>query len=147
MPEIKLKARIQNKYETLENWNKFVKGDFIPLEGEVCYGMDNGMLYQKLGDGVTDFVDLPWLLNQADNEVNDETSPAYIKNRLAYPEYVEVPEDEQILYSDEIVAESIATKDMILEVFENEQVKAYVDASLDNSTNIFVGGTSISGPA
>jgi hypothetical protein len=29
----------------------------------VCYGTDDSMLYQKIGDGKTDFVDLPWLLN------------------------------------------------------------------------------------
>ena len=147
MPDIKLKTRIQNKYKTFDEWSQIIPGDFVPLKGEICYGIKDGFLYQKLGDGETDFVDLPWLLNQADNEESDPNSPAYIKNRLAYPEYIEVPEDEQILYSDEIVAESIATKDMVLEVFENEQVKAYVDANLDNSTNIFVGGTSIGGPA
>lgn len=97
MPEIKLKARIQNKYETLKDWERIGEGQFIPLKGEVCYAVDQGLVYQKIGDGVTDFTKLPWLLNQGDNSVNDENSPAYIKNRLAYPEYTEVPEEDQLL--------------------------------------------------
>lgn len=81
MPEIKLKARIQNKYETLKEWNKFVEGDFIPLKGEVCYGIDQGKLYQKIGDGETDFVNLPWILNQSDWSEYDYTSPQFIHGR------------------------------------------------------------------
>ena len=146
MPEIKLKARIQNKYETLDNWNRFKKGDFIPLIGEVCYGIDAGMLYQKIGDGETDFVDLPWLLNQADNEINDETSPAYIKNRLAYPEYIEVPQDEQVLHLNEIVSGGLGTKEEFLSLSENEQIKTYIDTSFGDTNNIFVGTTEIGGP-
>lgn len=79
--EVKLKARIQNKYETLENWNKLIKDDFIPLKGEVCYAVDNNKLYQKVGDGETDFLDLPWLLNQGDWNEENELSPEYIKNK------------------------------------------------------------------
>lgn len=146
MPEIKLRARIQNKYETLEEWSQLNKGDFIPLLGEVCYGIENELLYQKIGDGETDFIDLPWLLNQADNEINDETSPAYIKNRLAYPEYTEVPESEQILYTDEIVSEELGTKEMLLELFTDEQVKSYVDTSFNDTNNIFIGATEITEP-
>lgn len=146
MPEIKLRARIQNKYETLEEWSQLNKGDFIPLLGEVCYGIENELLYQKIGDGETDFIDLPWLLNQADNEINDETSPAYIKNRLAYLEYTEVPESEQILYTDEIVSEELDTKEMLLELFTDEQVKSYVDTSFNDTNNIFIGTTEITGP-
>lgn len=70
-----------------------VEGDFIPLLGEVCYAVDNGVLYQKIGDGVTDFTKLEWLINQSDNNENDESSPAYIKNRLAYSKIDLVPED------------------------------------------------------
>ena len=79
--EVKLKARIQNKYDTLENWNKLIKGDFIPLKGEVCYAIDNNKLYQKVGDGKTDFLDLSWLLNQGDWNEENEFSPEYIKNK------------------------------------------------------------------
>jgi hypothetical protein len=66
-----------------------VKGDFIPLKGEVCYGIDENILYQKVGDGETDFVDLPWLLNQSDWLENDKTSPSYVQNRIAYTEIAE----------------------------------------------------------
>lgn len=87
MPEIKLKARLQNKYETLDEWNKLVKGEFIPLKGEVCYGIDNNILYQKLGDGETDFTDLPWLLNQGDWNESNENSPTFIKNKIGYRKF------------------------------------------------------------
>ena len=84
MPEIKLKARIQNKYNTLEEWNKLTKGEFIPLKGEACYAIDNNMLYQKIGDGQTDFTDLVWLVNQADWNESNENAPSYIKNKMGY---------------------------------------------------------------
>lgn len=86
MPEIKLKARIQNKYETLEDWNN-TPDSFIPLKGEVCYALDNNLLYLKVGDGETKFNDLPWLLNQGDwNEFN-ENSPSFIKNKIGYRKF------------------------------------------------------------
>ena len=105
MPDIKLKARIQNKYKTLAGWNELTAGQFVPLKGEVCYAIDNNTLYQKIGDGTTDFVDLPWLINQADHEENDVNSPAYIKNRLAYEHQDEVERDYAIgqLYIDSII--------------------------------------------
>lgn len=105
MPEYKLKTRIQNKYKTLAEWNTLIEGEFIPLFGEVCYAVEDGTLYQKIGDGVTDFTKLEWLYSpaiQSDQEENDETSAAYIKNRLAYTYQREIPEDEQSLgYFDE----------------------------------------------
>lgn len=105
MPDIKLKTRIQNKYKPLNEWNLLAEGDFVPLLGEVCYAVENGTLYQKIGDGVTDFTKLEWLYSpavQSDQEENDETSAAYIKNRLAYTYQREIPEDEQTLgYFDE----------------------------------------------
>ena len=105
MPDIKLKTRIQNKYKPLNEWNTLAKGEFIPLLGEVCYAVEDGTLYQKIGDGVTDFTELEWLYSpaiQSDHEENDETSAAYIKNRLAYTYQREIPEDEQSLgYFDE----------------------------------------------
>jgi hypothetical protein len=63
----------------------------------VCYAVENGTLYQKIGDGITDFTKLEWLYSpavQSDQEENDETSAAYIKNRLAYTYQREIPEDE-----------------------------------------------------
>jgi hypothetical protein len=78
------------------------EGEFIPLLGEVCYAVDNDILYQKIGDGVTDFTKLPWLNNitpQPDHDENDETSLSYIKNRLAYTKIEEIlPENQEIGY-------------------------------------------------
>ena len=61
MPDIKLKTRIQNKYKTLDEWNAIIEGQFTPLKGEVCYAVENNTLYQKIGDGITDFTKLEWL--------------------------------------------------------------------------------------
>lgn len=98
MPEITLKARIQNKYDSLKNWNNFIRGEFIPLAGEVCYALEDNMLYQKIGDGVTDFVDLPWLTNQGDWNENNQLSPSYIKNRIGG--YYQELDEEQEFYHD-----------------------------------------------
>ena len=91
-----LKARLQNKYETLENWNALVRGNFIPLKGELCFAMDKDKAYgyYKVGDGTTDFVDLPWLLNQGDWNENNKTVPGYVKNR---PMYTELPKDTEAI--------------------------------------------------
>lgn len=87
MPNITLKTRIQNKYKTLAEWNAIVKDEFIPLKGEVLYAVENGVLYQKIGDGVTDFTELDWLGSQSttpDWAENDETAASYIENRTHY---------------------------------------------------------------
>lgn len=91
-----LKARLQNKYETLENWNALPRGSFIPLKGELCLASDkdNAYGYYKVGDGETDFVDLPWLLNQSNWNENDKNTPGYVKNR---PMYTEIPEDAEAI--------------------------------------------------
>jgi hypothetical protein len=68
------------------------------LAGEVCYALEDNMLYQKIGDGVTDFVDLPWLTNQGDWNENDQLSPSYIKNRIGG--YYQELEEEQEFYHD-----------------------------------------------
>ena len=98
MPEYKLKTRIQNKYKTLVEWNSIQEGEFIPLKGEVCYAVDNGTLYQKIGDGTTDFTKLDWLNGkqvQADWNENDINSAAYIYNKICGIEPESVPENEQ----------------------------------------------------
>ena len=98
MPDVRLKTRIQNKYKTLNEWNEFAAGDFIPLKGEVCYAIDGNMVFQKIGDGLTDFTELEWLLSpsvQSDHAENNEQSFAFIKNRLGYNYRVPVPEEDQ----------------------------------------------------
>ncbi len=77
-----LRARIQNKYETKENWDQLKYGDFIPLKGELCFTTINNQLYTKIGDGSTDFIELPWLINQPDWYETDKNSPSYIKNKI-----------------------------------------------------------------
>ena len=62
MPDVRLKTRIQNKCKTLDEWNSLIKGEFIPLKGEICYAVvNNDTVYQKIGDGITDFTELEWL--------------------------------------------------------------------------------------
>ena len=96
MPDVRLKTRIQNKYKTLDEWNTIAEGELIPLKGEVLYAVDNDMLYQKIGDGQTDFVNLRWLINQGNWNENNELSPSYIKNRPFYSEIIETINDEII---------------------------------------------------
>ena len=105
MQELKLKTRIQNKYKTLSEWNSLQEGDFIPLKGEICYAVEDGTVYQKIGDGTTDFTKLDWLFSkaiQSDWNENDTTSSAYIKNRICYSGPGDVPSNQQdIIYFEE----------------------------------------------
>lgn len=101
MPELMIKTRIQQKYKTLAEW---AEETFIPLRGEVCYAVENDILYQKIGDGITPFQELKWLTTQStgdstqsDWQENDENSASYIKNRLCYEYTKEIPEEEQFL--------------------------------------------------
>lgn len=107
MPEIKLKTRIQNKYKTIDEWNLIATGEFVPLKGEVCYGIQDNLLYQKIGDGTTDFTNLPWLLNQADYNENNENSPSFIKNKPISSDFTEVPKDEQVICVDKYVGQDM----------------------------------------
>jgi hypothetical protein len=40
----------------------------------------------------------------------------------------------------------LGTKEMLLELFTDEQVKSYVNASFNDTNNIFIGATEIAGP-
>ena len=122
MPEYKLKARIQNKYKTLAEWNAIAAGEFIPLLGEVCYAVEDGVLLQKIGDGTTDFTKLEWLFcyaPQADHNENDVSSPAYIKNRLGYVDLENVPEKEQELFAKDKKSGYIITERFFLNALYN----------------------------
>lgn len=127
MPEIKIKASIQNKYSPIEDWNLLARGDFIPLKGEMCYTTIGEHLYQKIGDGNTDFTDLPWLINQGDWFENDISSPAYIKNRIG-GYYLTNPEDEQIVYS------TVYNSNNTPELSENNNTLFYIE-SIENMVN------------
>lgn len=76
------KGRIQLKHDTEVNWNKAT--GFIPNQGEIIvYDIDEAYSYErfKIGDGVQNVVALPFTTVQADLAVEDETSPAYVKNQ------------------------------------------------------------------
>ena len=141
MPEIKLKARIQNKYETLEDWNN-TPDSFIPLKGEVCYALDNNLLYLKVGDGETKFNDLPWMLNQGDWNESNENSPSYIKNKLGYTKF---DTEKSLLYSYNVteneypnfeimgVEEGLGTVAIMTDYF-NKSSDLDIDIFVDNET-------------
>lgn len=76
MAEKKLITRIQLKYDTLANWNKIdvenKGGNLVLKAGEAAFcsiPLNGGSVAQetppavmcKIGDGVTQFKDLPWL--------------------------------------------------------------------------------------
>lgn len=141
--EVKLKARIQNKYETLEKWNEITKEDnFIPLKGEVCYGIDNNILYQKVGNGETNFVDLPWLLNQGDWNESNENSPSYIKNKIGYRKFDTeksllysyiLPGNEYPNFDIAFAEEGMGTIAIMIDYF-NKSSNLDVDIYIDNET-------------
>lgn len=68
----KIKARIQLKYDTLDNWNK--AENFIPKKGEICFYSD---IYNfKIGDGETLIANLPFV---GDEEISIEEIKQLVK--------------------------------------------------------------------
>ena len=121
MPDVRLKTRIQNKYKTLNEWNEITAGDFIPLKGEVCYAVDGNMVFQKIGDGVTDFTQLDWLKSQSiqsDHAENDQQSFAYIKNRLGYAYEQELSVEEGLLGT---------LSDLMIQQLTKEEIRFLID--------------------
>lgn len=89
MAEKRLNARIVHKHDVQSNWEKAT--NFIPMQGEIiCFDIDENYDYErfKIGDGVTNVNDLPFVVMQSDWSVNDETNPAYIQNRTHWMENV-----------------------------------------------------------
>ena len=116
MANITLKTRIQNKYKTFEEWDQ--EKDFIPLKGEICYASNEDTIYQKIGDGITNFQNLPWMFShnpQMDWAENDSNAATYIKNRLAYSTFEPMPEEENIVIKDaeSFVAQTIPIKEVV----------------------------------
>ena len=74
MAQKKVKTRIQNKYDTLENWNEAGKNNFVPLKGELIFA-DNPhgtTPLIKVGNGVitvndVDFLGVPRIYCANDN--------------------------------------------------------------------------------
>lgn len=80
-----LRARLVNKHDIEANWLKAT--NFTPLQGElIVYDVDENYNYEriKMGDGVTNVNELPFISPQADWNQNDENAPDYVKNRTHY---------------------------------------------------------------
>jgi len=79
MSENRLHGRIVNKHDTEANWLKAT--NFIPMLGEtIIYDPDSNYLYarQKIGDGVHNVNDLPFVCEAITNEQIDEICGASI---------------------------------------------------------------------
>lgn len=92
-----VKARIQLKYDTEENWSKAIR--FCPLMGEVIiYAIDDTHPFPRLkvGDGTTPVVDLPFLSDANINKGIEYHTAEYWNSQLDY-----IPTQGQIIiYSD-----------------------------------------------
>ena len=92
-----VKARIQLKYDTEENWSKAIR--FCPLKGEVIiYAIDDTHPFPrlKIGDGTTLVVDLPFLSDANENKNVQYHTAEYWNSQLNY-----IPDQGQIIvYSD-----------------------------------------------
>lgn len=80
-----LNTRVQQKHDIEANWLKAT--NFIPKIGEVIvYDPDetHEIARVKIGDGEKTVGQLPFISEQADWNVNDESSAAYVKNRTHY---------------------------------------------------------------
>ena len=78
MPNFK-KIRIQHKGETEANW---LQSSLIPLENEIIiYEPDDTYSYSriKIGDGVTNVNDLPFITKGLDEALKEEKTIAVIK--------------------------------------------------------------------
>ena len=92
-----VKARIQLKYDTEENWSKAIH--FCPLKGEVIiYAIDDTHPFPRLkvGDGATPVVDLPFLSDRNENKNIEYHTAEYWNSQLNY-----IPDQGQVIvYSD-----------------------------------------------
>lgn len=72
MPEKTLKTRIIHKHDVELNWNKAT--NFIPKQGEIIvYDIDSNHSYEriKIGDGVTNVNNLPFVISTLTNDEID----------------------------------------------------------------------------
>lgn len=85
----RLNGRIINKHDIESNWIKAT--NFTPMLGElIIYDVDDSHDYErmKIGDGVTNVNDLPFVSTHPDFNENNENAAEYIHNRTHY-KYVE----------------------------------------------------------
>ncbi len=99
-----IKARIQLKSDTEENWNKAIH--FIPLKGEVIiYFTDNTHPFPRLkvGDGTTPVIDLPFVTAEfSGSTVQVNTTNSWNEKTNYIPDAGQI-----IVYSDrELIDES-----------------------------------------
>ena len=81
MSEKILNSRMVQKHDIEANWLKAT--NFTPLQGElIIYDVDENYSYErvKMGDGVTNVNELPFISLQADWNQSDETKIDFIKN-------------------------------------------------------------------
>ena len=72
MAEKNIKSRIVHKHDVELNWNKAT--NFIPKQGEIIvYDIDNNHSYEriKIGDGVTNVNNLPFVISTLTNDEID----------------------------------------------------------------------------
>lgn len=72
MSEKTLKTRIIHKHDVELNWNKAI--NFIPKQGEIIvYDIDSNHSYEriKIGDGVTNVNNLPFVISTLTNDEID----------------------------------------------------------------------------
>lgn len=99
-----IKARIQLKHDTEENWNKAL--NFIPLKGQpIIYDADpdNGQPFPRLkvGDGTTIVVDLPFISSSNTDKDIQYNTTQYWNTQIDY-----IPTAGQIIiYSDKYLTE------------------------------------------
>ena len=85
-----IKARIQLKNDTEENWNNAI--NFVPLQGEIIiYSADNSHPFSriKVGDGNTTVINLPFISTEgmdnsiihADSTINWKAKPSFIPKK------------------------------------------------------------------
>lgn len=72
MAEKNIKSRIVHKHDVESNWNKAT--NFIPKQGEIIvYDIDSNHNYEriKIGDGVTNVNNLPFVISTLTNDEID----------------------------------------------------------------------------
>lgn len=72
MAEKNIKSRIVHKHDVELNWNKAI--NFIPKQGEIIvYDIDSNHSYEriKIGDGVTNVNNLPFVISTLTNDEID----------------------------------------------------------------------------
>lgn len=132
MPEKKLDVRIIHKHDTENNWNKAV--NFIPKKAElIVYDADDNYNYirVKMGDGVTNVSELPFLDDEIYNELDQkqdllvfDSTPTIDSNNPVTSNGIYTSLQNKIKNTQNIVTSS--TIDTITQTATNNDVYKYV---------------------